>query len=87
MPAGEVLSIPEVIEHPQVTKRELIKNFQSVPGLDRPVAVVRSGFRLTNGDPQPSTPPPSLGADTEQILTELGYDHDAVARLRRNGAI
>jgi crotonobetainyl-CoA:carnitine CoA-transferase CaiB-like acyl-CoA transferase len=87
VPAGEVLSIPEVIEHPQVTNRELIKNFQSPPGLDRPVAVVRSGFRLTSGDPQPATPPPSLGADTEQILTELGYDHAAVARLRRDGAI
>ena len=87
VPAGEVLSIPEVIEHPQVTNRELIKNFQSVPSLDRPVAVVRSGFRLASGDPQPATPPPSLGADTEEILTELGYDQDAVTRLRRDGAI
>ncbi len=87
VPAGEVLSIPEVIEHPQVTNRELIKNFQSVPGLDRPVAVVRSGFRLTSGDPQPATPPPSLGADTEQILTELGYDKDAIGKLRADGAV
>jgi CoA:oxalate CoA-transferase len=87
VPAGEVLSIPEVIEHPQVTNRELIKNFQRAPGLDRPVAVVRSGFRLASGDPQPATPPPWLGADTEQILTELGYDKDAIDRLRADGAV
>jgi CoA:oxalate CoA-transferase len=87
VPAGEVLSIPDVIEHPQVTSRELIKKFHSAPGLDRPVAVVRSGFRLASGNPQPATPPPSLGADTEKILEELGYDKDAIGKLRADGAI
>jgi CoA:oxalate CoA-transferase len=86
VPAGEVLSIPDVIEHPQVTSRELIKKFHS-PGLDRPVAVVRSGFRLASGDPQPATPPPSLGADTEKILEELGYDKNAIGKLRADGAV
>jgi crotonobetainyl-CoA:carnitine CoA-transferase CaiB-like acyl-CoA transferase len=87
VPAGEVLSIPEVIEHPQVTSRELIKRFQGAPGLGREVAVVRSGFCLASGDPQPASPPPALGADTEKILEEIGYDRDAIARLRRDGAI
>ena len=32
VPAGEVLSIPEVLEHPQITQRGLIKHFQSAPG-------------------------------------------------------
>jgi crotonobetainyl-CoA:carnitine CoA-transferase CaiB-like acyl-CoA transferase len=87
VPAGEVLSIPDVIEHPQVTSRELIKNFQSAPGLDRPVAVLRAGFRLESGDPQPKTPPPSLGADTEEILKDLGYDKEAIDKLRGDGAV
>jgi len=39
--------------------------------VDREIAVVRAGFRLASGDPQPATPPPSLGADTEKILEEL----------------
>ena len=30
------------------------------------VSVVRSGFRLASGDPGPASPPPALGADTEQ---------------------
>jgi len=87
VPAGEVLSIPDVIEHPQVTSRELIKKFHSAPGLDRPVAVVRSGFCLASGDPQPATPPPSLGADTEKLLKELGYDKAAIGKLRADGAV
>jgi crotonobetainyl-CoA:carnitine CoA-transferase CaiB-like acyl-CoA transferase len=87
VPAGEVLSIPGVIEHPQVASRGLIKTFQSAPGLGREVAVVRSGFCLASGDPQPASPPPALGADTEKILEEIGYDREAIARLRRDGAI
>jgi crotonobetainyl-CoA:carnitine CoA-transferase CaiB-like acyl-CoA transferase len=87
VPAGEVLTVPEVLEHPQITGRGLVKRFQNVAGVDREVAVVRSGFRLGSGDPGPSTPPPGLGADTEKILAELGYDSAAVAKLRAEGAV
>jgi len=87
VPAGEVLSVPEVLEHSQVKSRGLVKRFAGAPGVDREVAVVRSGFRLASGDPAPVTPPPSLGADTEKILQELGYDQEAVAALRKEGAV
>ena len=49
--------------------------------------MVRAGFRLASGDPAPLTPPPTLGADTEPILTELGYDGAAIARLKTAGAV
>lgn len=87
VPAGEVLSIPEILDHPQVTERELVKRFHSAAGVDRDIAVVRSGFKLNSGDPQPIYPPPLLGADTETILKELGYEPDAITRLRKVGAV
>jgi CoA:oxalate CoA-transferase len=87
IPAGEVLSIPQILEHPQITERDLIKHFQAVPGTDREVAVVRAGFRLASGDPEPASPPPLLGADTQKILEELGYDRDSIARLEKDGVI
>ena len=87
VPAGEVLLIPQALQHPQTTERDLVKRFGLVPGLDRDISVVRSGFRLASGDPEPTTPPPVLSADTAQILAELGYDQEAIRMLKHNGAV
>ena len=87
VPSGEVLSIPQVLQHPQTIKRDLIQRFGATPGIDRDITVLRSGFRLASGDPQAVTPPPVLGADTEKILIELGYDQDAIHELKQSGAL
>jgi CoA:oxalate CoA-transferase len=87
VPAGEVLDVPSVLEHPQIVERGLLKTFASVPDVDRPVSVVRSGFRLASGDPAPSSAPPVLGADTETLLSELGYSKRDMDELARDGAI
>lgn len=87
VPAGEVLSVPQVLAHPQVVGRDFIQRFSAVPGVERDVAVVRSGFRLASGDPKAASPPPVLGADTEAILTEIGYTEADVRALRADKAI
>lgn len=87
VPAGEVLSVPDVLDHPQIRARDLVRTFETVEGVDRPVRVVRAGFRLASGDPGPASPPPVLGADTDDILAELGFTPAAIAALREEKAI
>ena len=87
VPAGEVLDVPSVLAHPQVVERGLLKTFECVPAVDRSVAVVRSGFRLASGDPEPASPPPALGADTDDLLVELGFSKREIDALTREGAI
>jgi crotonobetainyl-CoA:carnitine CoA-transferase CaiB-like acyl-CoA transferase len=87
VPAGEVLDVPSVLEHPQIVQRGLLHTFADVPNVDEDVSVVRSGFRLKSGDPRPASPPPALGADTASLLAELGYSESEVAELSRDKAI
>jgi CoA:oxalate CoA-transferase len=87
VPAGEVLDVPAVLEHPQIEERRLLRTFEQVPGVDRPVSVVRAGFRLGSGDPAPTMPPPALGADTADILAELGFSKRDLDELARENAI
>ena len=87
VPAGEVLDVPAVLEHPQIKERGLLRTFEQVPDVDRPVQVVRAGFRLGSGDPAPAMPPPALGADTADILAELGFSKRDLDELAREKAI
>jgi CoA:oxalate CoA-transferase len=87
VPAGEVLDVPAVLEHPQIVERALLQSFDAVPGVDKPISVVRSGFRLKSGDPHPASPPPALGADTASLLAELGYSRTDIETLSRDKAI
>ncbi|MDX1540756.1 MAG: CaiB/BaiF CoA-transferase family protein [Geminicoccaceae bacterium] len=86
IPAGEVLSVPEVLEHPQVVGRGLVHRFD-VPWVERAVSVLSAGFRLDDHALAATCPPPALGADTEAVLEELGYGPEDIRRLREKGVI
>lgn len=87
VPAGRVLTVPEVLQHPQVRQRNLLAHFDNVPGVDRPLDLVRAGFKMAGGNPDISTPPPRLGEHTEAILAELGYAPSDISALRAQEAI
>jgi len=87
VPAGEVLDVPSILEHPQVVERQLLRTFADVPNVEAEVSVVRSGFRLASGDPAPSSPPPVLGADTTIVLKELGYSESEIDALIGDKAV
>jgi crotonobetainyl-CoA:carnitine CoA-transferase CaiB-like acyl-CoA transferase len=44
--------------------------------------MVASPVGFGAGGPVPGKPAPALGADTEAVLRELGYDDGALAALR-----
>lgn len=81
IPAGRVLSIPEVLAHPQVTGRNLVIDLPEMPEAGRPIRVLRTGFRFASGDPRPSKPPPLLGADTRDVLVAAGIPESEIEGL------
>ena len=87
VPAGRVLSVPEALAHPQVRQRELLAHFDSAAGVDRPFDVVRSGFKMSEGNPDVTLPPPRLGEHSEEILGSIGYSVDEIAAMRAQAVI
>lgn len=83
LPHGEVRGIAQVLAHPQVAARRLIREVESSVGR---VPVIGSPLRLSES-PARYERIPDLGEDTEAILKELGYDNKAIESLRRDKVI
>ncbi|WP_299691291.1 CoA transferase [uncultured Tateyamaria sp.] len=87
VPAGPVLSVPDVLAHPQVRDRDLLARFDDVPGMARAIEVMRVGALFDGARPGVPTPPPALGQDTDAVLRALGYSAAQIAEMRGKGVI
>jgi CoA:oxalate CoA-transferase len=71
VPAGRVLTIPQVLAESQVIERDMTTRFQGLPGMDRPLTVVRGGFMIDGVAPLPTRPPPALGEHMDEVFSGL----------------
>lgn len=85
VPSAPLLNLKEVFEDPQVNHLGMLVEMVH-PRMGK-VRLVGSGIRMSETPPQMSLPPPTAGENTEQILGELGYGEESVAKLRKKGVI
>ena len=83
LPYGEVRGMDEVLEHPQVPARHLIRYVESqvgsVPVIANPIRMSESAVRYDRV--------PALGEDTRAVLLQAGYREDEIALLLDEGVI
>ncbi|MFD4840509.1 CaiB/BaiF CoA transferase family protein [Achromobacter sp. NPDC058515] len=81
VPASPVYDVQQALDSEFVAEQERLLNFAHPGGGIRMVASpVRAG-------PHPLNPAPAMGADTSEILGQVGYDADAIVRLRERAVI
>ena len=83
LPHGIVRGIAQVLAHPQVAARKLIREAESPVGK---VPVIANALKMSASDARYERIP-ALGEDNEKILRELGYDAAAVESLKQENVI
>jgi formyl-CoA transferase len=83
IPYGEVRSVSEFIDHPQLAARDRWKTVTTPTG---PIEAIVPGFDLEGMEPRMDAVP-GVGEQTDEILTQLGYDAATIAHLREDGVV
>ncbi|HXG40151.1 MAG TPA: CoA transferase, partial [Candidatus Limnocylindrales bacterium] len=76
-------TVADILDDPQVRDQGLLWTLERPEG---PVTVVGSPLRFATG-PLPASPPPKLGADTDDVLAEAGVDEVTITALREAGFV
>lgn len=87
VPSGAVLTVPEILQMPQVADRGFLSGFEDVPGVGRDIQVVTTGIKMDGKAPVVDTPPPVLGEHNNGIWSELGLSAEDLKALKEDGAI
>ncbi len=86
IPSAQVLSPQQALDHPQIQALGVMQD-TDYPGLPRPAPIAAVPIWMTETQPVPRQRPPMLGEHTDQILAELGYASEEIARLREQAVI
>ncbi|NWF44737.1 CoA transferase [Hydrogenophaga sp. D2P1] len=84
VPCATVYTLPEILAHPQVVHRGLLRETATPHG---PVQLVGPAFTLAHGSGGIDRPAVLPGANTDEILSELGYPEAEVTRLHQVGVV
>jgi crotonobetainyl-CoA:carnitine CoA-transferase CaiB-like acyl-CoA transferase len=87
VPAGAVLSVPEILNTPQVADRGFLHQYENVPGVGRDIQLATTGIKLDGAAPSVTAPPPTLGEHNYEIWGALGLSKDDVDKLKMDGVV
>lgn len=87
VPCARIRTLAEALTDPQVQARPVLHRFDGAAGTADGMTTTLAGFRMQQDGPSLERPPQRLGAQTGQMLTELGYREDEIAQLRKAGII
>ena len=87
VPAGPVLSIPEILNHPQITERGLLASLENINGLEKDIEVLKTAAIFDGSHLDIKANPPTLGVDNNTVYSDLGLSRDEINKLKKEGVI
>ncbi len=86
VPAAEVLRLLDVLDDAQIAHRGTIK--ETISSSDgRALPYTNTPFKVTGEETGTDCPPPIVGADTNTVLTEIGYSGTDIEAYRAKGVV
>jgi formyl-CoA transferase/CoA:oxalate CoA-transferase len=85
VPVGPIQTVEQAVVDPQVTARGMVLEMQH-PTVGR-MNTVGCPIRLTRTPTTLRMPPPLLGQQTDEVLSELGFDAAEIAAMHSSGAV
>ncbi|MGE5418343.1 MAG: CaiB/BaiF CoA transferase family protein [Acidobacteriota bacterium] len=82
-----VLTLEEMITHPQVLAREMIHQLPNFRNTGRSLVVTGVPIKLSETPGQAELSFPEAGEHNEEILARIGYSAEQVAELKQRGVI
>ena len=84
IPVAPVYDVKQALDNPLVDERRSVRDFAYPDG--RSARLIANPIR-SPGTEWPQRAAPALGADTDALLKEIGYDAGRIARLRADGVV
>jgi crotonobetainyl-CoA:carnitine CoA-transferase CaiB-like acyl-CoA transferase len=79
-----VATLDEAFDDPQLRHRGMVVEMETAAG---PTRFFGPPIKFTDTPAAVRTPPPGLGAHTDEVLRSLGFDDAAIAEMRRDGIV
>ena len=84
IPVAPVYDVKQALDNPLVVERQSVRDFAYPDG--RTAKMIANPIR-SPGTEWPQRAAPALGADTDALLKEIGYDAARIAKLRAQGVV
>jgi formyl-CoA transferase len=86
VPSGDILPLGKALDQPQLHHRQTLRSVKVDDEIGE-IKVFGLSAQMGATPGEITAPPPKLGAHTDEVLGDLGYDTAAIADLRTRGVI